>query len=228
MACDPIVHAWSWRAIKGLNTEERLKKLKVPALAIAGTNDQSSGPAEVEAVLRQHPAVADAAVIAAEKAGKTPQQFVADIAAGRKPYLDGFHISFDHWSCTDSPENHQLAQDIYRALQAGATTYLLKDALSDELVSVIRKVHDGGRPLTPEVEAGLESRRQHPPLTPREEQVVQLISEGLRNKEIASELHISEETVQVHVKSILTKLSVNDRTAAVNVAVRRGIIHIVP
>ncbi|WP_374317792.1 methionine--tRNA ligase [Aquabacterium sp.] len=56
-------------------------------------------------------------MIAAEKAGKTPQQFVADIAAGRKPYLDGFHISFDHWSCTDSPENHQLAQDIYRALR---------------------------------------------------------------------------------------------------------------
>jgi methionyl-tRNA synthetase len=56
-------------------------------------------------------------MIAAEKAGKTPQQFVADIAAGRKPYLDGFHISFDHWSSTDSPDNHQLAQDIYRALR---------------------------------------------------------------------------------------------------------------
>ncbi|HEX5356608.1 MAG TPA: methionine--tRNA ligase [Aquabacterium sp.] len=56
-------------------------------------------------------------MIAAEKAGKTPQQFVADIAAGRKPYLDGFHISFDHWSSTDSPENHTLAQDIYRALR---------------------------------------------------------------------------------------------------------------
>jgi len=56
-------------------------------------------------------------MIAAEKAGKTPQQFVADIAAGRKPYLDGFHISFDHWSSTDSPDNHALAQDIYRALR---------------------------------------------------------------------------------------------------------------
>ncbi len=57
-------------------------------------------------------------MIAAEKAGKTPQQFVADIAAGRKPYLDGFHISFDHWSSTDSPENHELAQAIYRELKA--------------------------------------------------------------------------------------------------------------
>src|SRR5574343_963714 len=57
-------------------------------------------------------------MIAAEKVGKTPQQFVADIAAGRKPYLDGFHISFDHWSSTDSAENHELAQSIYRALKA--------------------------------------------------------------------------------------------------------------
>ncbi|MGC4062668.1 MAG: methionine--tRNA ligase [Aquabacterium sp.] len=56
-------------------------------------------------------------MIAAEKAGKTPQQFVADIAAGRKPYLDGFHISFDHWSSTDSPENHTLAKEIYRSLR---------------------------------------------------------------------------------------------------------------
>ncbi len=56
-------------------------------------------------------------MIAAEKAGKTPQRFVAEIAAGRKPYLDGFHIGFDNWHSTDEPENHQLAQDIYRALR---------------------------------------------------------------------------------------------------------------
>ncbi len=121
---------------------------------------------------------------------------------------------------------YQGDEDIYRALQAGATTYLLKDALSDELVSVIRKVHDGGRPLTPEVEAGLESRRQHPPLTPREEQVVRLISEGLRNKEIAVALGISEQTAKVHVKNILAKLRVNDRAAVVAVAARRGILHL--
>ncbi|QCB46535.1 methionine--tRNA ligase [Hydrogenophaga sp. PAMC20947] len=57
-------------------------------------------------------------MIAAEKAGKTPQQFVADIASGRKPYLDGFHIAFDNWHNTDAPENHELAQDVYRALKA--------------------------------------------------------------------------------------------------------------
>ena len=57
-------------------------------------------------------------MIAAEKAGVTPQQFVANIAAGRKEYLDGFHISFDNWSSTDSPENHELARQIYRDLKA--------------------------------------------------------------------------------------------------------------
>ena len=56
-------------------------------------------------------------MIAAEKAGKTPQQFVADIAAGRKPYLDGFHIAFDNWHSTDAPENHELARQIYRDLR---------------------------------------------------------------------------------------------------------------
>jgi hypothetical protein len=56
-------------------------------------------------------------MIAAEKAGKTPQQFVGEIAAGRKPYLDGFHIEFDHWHSTDSPENTELAHAIYRALR---------------------------------------------------------------------------------------------------------------
>eukprot|EP01036_Dinobryon_divergens_P054554 gene54554-72902_t len=61
-------------------------------------------------------------MIAAEKAGKTPQQFVADIAAGRKQYLDGFHISFDNWHSTDAPENHALAQDVYQQL-AGQLGY---------------------------------------------------------------------------------------------------------
>jgi methionyl-tRNA synthetase len=65
-------------------------------------------------------------MIAAEKAGKTPQQFVADIAAGRKPYLDGFHISFDNWSSTDSPENHELARQIYRDLRDNAQGSLIE------------------------------------------------------------------------------------------------------
>ena len=72
----------------------------------------------------------------------------------------------------------------------------------------------------------LASRSERPALTPREIDVLELVAEGLRNKEIASSLGLSETTVQVHVKNILSKLRVNDRTAAVNVALRRGIIHI--
>jgi two-component system NarL family response regulator len=121
---------------------------------------------------------------------------------------------------------YQGHEDIYRSLEAGAATYLLKDALSDELVTVIRQVHEGNRPVTPEVEAGLESRRQQPPLTPREIQVVRLITDGLRNKEIAVALGISEQTAKVHVKNILAKLRVNDRAAVIAVAVRHGIIHL--
>ena len=119
-------------------------------------------------------------------------------------------------------------EDIHRALAAGAWTYLLKDMLSDDLMRVIREVHAGQRLLLPDVKVRLDERATRPSLTPREVQVTELIGRVLRNKEIASELHISEETVQVHVKSILTKLSVNDRTAAVNVAMRRGIIHLAP
>ena len=117
-------------------------------------------------------------------------------------------------------------EDIYRALEAGAVTYLLKEALSDELVTVIREVHAGGRPISPDVAALLEVRKGEQPLTPREVQVVRLVAEGMRNAEIAVMLGISEETVKVHVKDVLGKLNVKDRAAIIPVALRRGIIHI--
>ena len=117
-------------------------------------------------------------------------------------------------------------EDIYRALEAGAVTYLLKDTLSDDLIRVVRDVHDGKQPLGADVEARLAERAARPHLTPREVQVVELIAQGMRNKEIAAALGISEETAQVHVKNILSKLKVKDRTAAVSVALRRGIIHL--
>lgn len=116
-------------------------------------------------------------------------------------------------------------EDIHRALQAGAATYLLKDTLSDDLIRVVREVHSGKRPVTAGVEARLAERSAHPTLTPREIDVIELVMQGLRNKEIGASLGISEGTVQVHVKSIFAKLGVNDRTAAVKIAVRRGIVH---
>ena len=75
-------------------------------------------------------------MIAAEKAGKTPQQFVADIAAGRKPYLDGFHIGFDNWSSTDSPENHALAQQIYRDLRDNKAGSLIETKTIEQFFDV--------------------------------------------------------------------------------------------
>ena len=116
--------------------------------------------------------------------------------------------------------------DIFRALEAGATSYLLKDTLAEDLVRVIREVFAGGRPLPAPVAKRLADRMLHPDLTARELDVLRLIARGMRNKEIAAQLGIGEETTQGHVKNILSKLGLHDRTEAVAVAVRRGIVHI--
>jgi two-component system NarL family response regulator len=121
---------------------------------------------------------------------------------------------------------YQGDEDIYRALEAGAVTYLLKDTLAEKMIGVIREVAKGGRPIPPEVAERLTGRMFQPALTNRETEVLQLIARGMRNKEIAAELKISDETAQGHVKNILAKLSVHDRTEAVAVAIRRGIVHL--
>jgi DNA-binding NarL/FixJ family response regulator len=117
-------------------------------------------------------------------------------------------------------------EHIYRALKAGAVTYLLKDTLSKELIQVIRDVHGGGHPVTDYVQQSLQRRAEQPALTAREVQVMELLIEGRRNKEIAALLNISEDTVPVHLKNIFAKLRVNDRNAAMNVALKRGIVQI--
>ena len=121
---------------------------------------------------------------------------------------------------------HQGDEEIFRALQAGAVTYLLKETLGDDLVPIIRQVHAGGGPIPTSVARKLADRLTHPSLTPREIQILQLVAEGMRNKELAASLGISQQTAQGHIKNILAKLGVNDRTGAVTVALRRGIIRI--
>ncbi len=121
---------------------------------------------------------------------------------------------------------YQGDEDIFRALEAGAVTYLLKDTLAEKMVGIIREVAGGGRPILPEVAQRMTERMFQAALTNREIEVLQLVARGMRNKEIAAELRISEETVQGHVKNILAKLSVHDRTEAVAVAIRRGIVHL--
>jgi len=121
---------------------------------------------------------------------------------------------------------YQGDEDIHQALAAGAATYLLKDSLSDDLIRVIREVHAGGKPVGEDVRTRLMERATLPKLTPREIDVLKLVAQGRRNKEIATLLRISDETVPVHLKNIFAKLNVNERTSAVNVALRRGIVHI--
>ena len=117
-------------------------------------------------------------------------------------------------------------EDIHRALGAGASTYLLKDAIADDLPRIVREVHAGLRRLPPDVQARLQERQAQPALTSREVEVMKLVAAGRRDKEIAIALSISNLTVRVHVKNIFAKLGVGDRTEAMSVAIRRGIVHI--
>ena len=121
---------------------------------------------------------------------------------------------------------YQGDEDIYRALQAGAAGYLLKDTVPEDLIRVIREVHAGQRAIPPDVAATLALRAKHPALTLRELQVLELLATGKRNKEIAADLGISGDTARAHIKSIFVKFNVHDRTAALAEALRRGIIHI--
>ena len=121
---------------------------------------------------------------------------------------------------------YQGDEDIYRALQAGAAGYLLKDTVPEDLVRVIREVHAGQRAIPPDVAAALALRAKQPSLTLRELQVLELLATGKRNKEIAADLGISSDTARAHIKSIFLKFNVHDRTAALAEALRRGIIHI--
>ena len=117
-------------------------------------------------------------------------------------------------------------EDIHRAFEAGAMGYLLKDSISDDLIHVIREVHAGRRVVAPEIQQALDERKRHPALSLRELQVLELVAEGMRNKEIAAALGISADTAGMHVKNLYAKLDVHDRTAAVAKAIRRGIIRI--
>ena len=117
-------------------------------------------------------------------------------------------------------------EDVHRALEAGAVTYLLKDMVADDLMGAIRDAHDGKKPMHPAIEARLAERASHPTLTSREARIIELMAQGLRNKEIGAVLGISEATVHVHVRNAFAKLGVHERTAAVRVALHRGIIHL--
>ncbi len=115
-------------------------------------------------------------------------------------------------------------EDIYRALQVGARAYLLKGMTSEELIAAIRAVHAGKSHIPPAIAQRLAERMGTEELTPREFDVLEQIVRGLSNKDIATELEISEATVKTHINNLLSKLGVTDRTQAATAALQRGIV----
>jgi two-component system, NarL family, response regulator len=115
-------------------------------------------------------------------------------------------------------------EDIYKGIKAGAKGYLLKDTEPEEILSAIRIVAGGKNYITPTVATKLKERMKKPELSERELEVIQLITDGNTNQQVAATLHITEGTVKYHVNNILTKLQVKDRTQAVVAAIKRGIV----
>jgi DNA-binding NarL/FixJ family response regulator len=119
-----------------------------------------------------------------------------------------------------------MDEDIFRAMDSGAKSYLLKDTPEDELAMTIRAVHDGQEKLAPKLAERLAWRQNRPELSQREMEVLQFLIRGRSNKEIASSLFITEDTVKAHLKTLFVKLEVQDRTDAAITAIRQGIVHL--
>jgi DNA-binding NarL/FixJ family response regulator len=113
---------------------------------------------------------------------------------------------------------------VSRAIKAGARAYLLKGMLRSELLETIRAVYAGQKRVSAEIAAEIAEHATDDALTPREVHVLRLVARGNANKEIAVKLSLTEETVKSHVKNVLSKLGANDRTHAVTIALKRGII----
>jgi len=116
--------------------------------------------------------------------------------------------------------------EIQRALKAGASAYILKSMPKDELLAVIRSVHSGKKHVPPEVAARIAEHMDEEALTTRELEVLRLIHDGYRNKQIADQLAIAETTVNFHIKNIVDKLGANSSTHAVTIALRRGLLQV--
>ena len=116
--------------------------------------------------------------------------------------------------------------DIQRAMRAGAAAYILKSMPKEEILSVMRSVHERGRFMPTQVAALIAEHLGEEQLTTRELEVLRLIRDGRRNKQIADELCIAETTVNFHIKNLVDKLQANDRTHAVTIAVRRGMLEL--
>jgi DNA-binding NarL/FixJ family response regulator len=147
----------------------------------------------------------------------------------RMPLLDG--VDACARICTEFPEARIVMLTTYRgdvqtrrALQAGASGYLLKSMVRTELLAAIRTVHGGRRHVPPEVAADLSSHQLDEPLTPREVDVLGQVAAGNSNRAVAEQLGLSEDSIKAYMKKIMGKLAARDRTHAVMIAIRRGIL----
>jgi DNA-binding NarL/FixJ family response regulator len=173
---------------------------------------------------------ADGKQALAAVARRAPDVVLMDL---RMPELDG--VDATRQICAQHPNVRVLVlttfdddADIVRAVEAGATGYLLKDTPRHELFDAVRAAARGETVLAPAVAAKLMRQLRRPaedPLTDRELDVLRLVARGLTNKAIATELHVSEATVKTHLVHTFTKLDVDDRTAAVMAAIQRGLLH---
>lgn len=149
----------------------------------------------------------------------------------RMPHLSGVGVireirALDASARVIVHTTYDTDEEIYQAVRAGARAYLLKDAPLGELLDVIRKVHAGETCIPPVLATKLASRLSGEALTNREIDVLALLARGRSNKEIGSDLFISETTVKTHVRSVFTKLNVMSRTAAIAAASHRGLIRL--
>jgi len=122
--------------------------------------------------------------------------------------------------------NYQMDEDVFNALQAGALGYLVKSAPQEDVIHAIRTVNQGKLCIPPVIAAKLAERISHSSLSPREVEVLQFVAKGLTNKEIGSILFISDKTARNHVISLMAKLEAKDRTEAVTIAIRKGLIRV--
>jgi DNA-binding NarL/FixJ family response regulator len=147
----------------------------------------------------------------------------------RMPGMDGIKVLNALKSVQTPPHaiiltSYEKDEDIYRAIRAGAQGYLLKDTTESEMIAAISAVFTGKRYIPRHIAAKLADRMMRSDLSGRELQILEQLALGFTNKEIAKELNISDNTVRHHVNSILAKLEVSDRTEAVAIAIRKGIL----
>lgn len=149
----------------------------------------------------------------------------------RMPGLSGAHVITE--ILRQSPKANILVvttydadEDVFRAVQAGARGYLLKDTFAEGMLEAIRNVHAGRRLIDPAVAARLMDRLNEPSLTAREMEVLELVARGMTNREIGAALSVGEETVKAHLKHVFVKLGASDRTEAALIAVQRGLIRL--